>query len=226
MTDDSVKDLRGKMDDPDNLTPLRERAWSFMPEGAREIVSTAPIIPAVVSKAKVIAAEHPDFIRSDQGQVIGVFPEKEIFYGPSAGSNELRELIAKFWTLAYRLEGKPGIPPGGLKMSHVAIVSGATEGLSILLNLFAHNQKVGIMHHHWSNYKGIIRNSGGEPVVVSLFDEDYAFDPEGAEKTIRSEKVTSLLINFPANPSGDVLNDDELKAQGLQEGAAIFKVKN
>jgi len=66
-------------------TPLLERAWAYMSEGIRQTISSEPIIPAIASKAKVIAAQNPGFIRSDQGQVVGVFPEKEIYYGPSAG---------------------------------------------------------------------------------------------------------------------------------------------
>ena len=34
-------------------------------------------------------------------------------------------------------------------------------------------------------------------------------DLEAAENTIKTEGVTSLLINFPTNPSGDVLSRDE-----------------
>jgi aspartate/methionine/tyrosine aminotransferase len=192
-------------------TPLLERAWATMPEGIRKTLSSEPIIPAIAAKAKKIAAEKPDFIRSDQGQIVGVFPEKEVYYGPSAGLEELRELVGQFWTYAYRLKSRPGLPPSGLNREHVAIVSGATEGLAILMHLFAHNQNVGLMSLHWSNYKGIIQNAGGNPIVLDLFDKDYNPDFDKAEKFIEENKITSLLINFPNNPSGDVLSVEELE---------------
>ncbi len=191
-------------------SPLLERAWATMPAGIRKTLSSEPIIPAIAAKAKRIAAEKPDFIRSDQGQIVGIFPEKEIYYGPSAGLEELRELVGQFWTYAYKLKNKPGIPPGGLDKKNVAIVSGATEGLAILMHLFAYNQNVGLMSLHWSNYKGIIQNAGGNPIVVNLFDKNYHPDFESAEKFIEENKITSLLINFPNNPSGDVLSVEEL----------------
>ena len=191
-------------------TPLLERAWATMPEGIRKTLSSEPIIPAIAAKAKRIAVEKPDFIRSDQGQIVGVFPEKEVYYGPSAGLEELRELVGQFWTHAYRLKNRPGIPPEGLDKKHVAIVSGATEGLAILMHLFANNQNVGLMSLHWSNYKGIIQNAGGNPIVIDLFDKNYNPDFERAEKFIGENKITSLLINFPNNPSGDVLSVEEL----------------
>jgi aspartate/methionine/tyrosine aminotransferase len=194
---------------------LLRKIWSLMPEGIRQTVSSEPIIPAIAARAKTIAASRPDFIRSDQGQVVGIFPEKEIFYGPSAGLEELRGLVARFWTFAYRLKEKPGIPPSGLDKKHIAIVSGATEGLSIVMHLIAFRQNVGLMSLYWSNYKGIIRNAGGNPIVVPLFDADYKIDFKKAEKLIKEKKITSLLINFPNNPSGDVLSDEEMA--GLAE---------
>jgi aspartate/methionine/tyrosine aminotransferase len=191
-------------------TPLVEQAWATMPEGIKKTLSSEPIIPAIAAKAKKIAAEKSDFIRSDQGQIVGVFPKKEIYYGPSAGLEELRELVGQFWTYAYRLKSKPGLPPEGLDKKHVAIASGATEGLAILMHLFAYNQNVGLLSLHWSNYKGIIQNAGGNPIVIDLFDKNYNPDFKRAEKFIKENKITSLLINFPNNPSGDVLSVEEL----------------
>ena len=191
-------------------TPLVEQAWATMPEGIKKTLSSEPIIPAIAAKAKKIAAEKSDFIRSDQGQIVGVFPKKEIYYGPSAGLEELRELVGQFWTYAYRLKNRPGVPPEGLDKKHVAITSGATEGLAILMHLFAYNQNVGLMSLHWSNYKGIIQNASGNPIVIDLFDKNYNPDFERAEKFIEENKITSILINFPNNPSGDVLSVKEL----------------
>jgi aspartate/methionine/tyrosine aminotransferase len=196
-------------------SPLLKRAWSLMPEGIRQTAASEPIIPAIAARAKMIAASNPDFIRSDQGQVVGIFPEKEIFYGPSAGLEELRDLVARFWTNAYRLKGRPGLPAPGLDKRNVAIVSGATEGLAIIMHLVAFQQNVGLMPLYWSNYKGIIRNAGGNPVVVELFDKDYKINFKNVERIIKEKEITSLLINFPNNPSGDVLTDEEMA--GLAE---------
>ena len=196
---------------PELKSPLLDRAWTYMPEGMRQTVTSEPIIPAIAAKAKVIAAQNPDFIRSDQGQVVGILPDKEVYYGPSSGLEELRELVGRFWTYAYQLKNKPGIPSQGLDKKNVAIVSGATEGLAIVMHLFAFRQNVGLMPLYWSNYKGIILNAGGNPVVVKFFDENYRVDFKNVEQIIRKNKITSLLINFPNNPSGDVLTEDELQ---------------
>jgi aspartate/methionine/tyrosine aminotransferase len=192
-------------------TPLLEIALSTMPDGIRQTISSEPIIPTIAAKAKVIAQQNPEFIRSDQGQILDIYPDKEIYYGPSAGLEELRELIGRFWTLTYRLKGKPGIPPDGLHKKNVAIVTGATEGLSIVMHLVASQQNVGLLPLYWSNYRGIILNAGGNPIILDFFDENYNPDFEKVQRQIEQQNITSLLINFPTNPSGDVLSDSEME---------------
>lgn len=192
-------------------TPLLEIAFAYMPYGIRQTISSEPIIPAIAAKAKAIAQLNPAFIRSDQGQIFDIFPEREIYYGPSAGLEELRELIGRFWTLTYRLKGKTGIPPEGLDKKHVAIVTGATEGLSIVMHLVAHRQNVGLLPIYWSNYRGIILNAGGNPVILDFFDENYNPDFDKIQSQIEQHNITSLLLNFPTNPSGDVLTEREME---------------
>jgi aspartate/methionine/tyrosine aminotransferase len=192
-------------------TPLLEIALSTMPDGIRQTISSEPIIPTIAAKAKVIAQQNPEFIRSDQGQILDIYPDKEIYYGPSAGLEELRELIGRFWTLTYRLKGKPGIPPDGLHKKNVAIVTGATEGLSIVMHLVASQQNVGLLPLYWSNYRGIILNAGGNPIILDFFDENYNPDFEKVQRQIEQQNITSLLINFPTNPSGDVLSESEME---------------
>ncbi len=191
-------------------TPLLEIAESSMPDGIRQTISSEPIIPAIAAKAKVIAQKNPAFIRSDQGQILDIFPDREIYYGPSAGLEELRELLGRFWTLTYRLKGKPGIPPEGLGKKNVAIVTGATEGLSIVMHLIANRQNIGLLPLYWSNYRGVILNAGGHPIILNFFDENYNPDFDKIQSQIEEHKITSLLINFPTNPSGDVLTEDEM----------------
>jgi aspartate/methionine/tyrosine aminotransferase len=206
---------------------LLDQTWKFVTEGIRQTLSSDPIIPAIAAKAKRIVPENPGFIRSDQGQIIGIYPEKEIYYGPSSGLEELRNLVGKFWTYAYDLKGKPGIPEQGLDHQNVAIVSGATEGLSIVMHLVASGQNVGLMPLYWSNYKGVIRNAGGNPIVIDFFDQDYNVDFDRIKRTVIDKKITSILINFPNNPSGDVLTEEELnKLTALAEETGLIIISD
>lgn len=190
--------------EPGDIDPLLRSIWKYTSSGMREVIASEPIIPAVVRRAKAIAKENPDFVRSDQGQVIGIFPEKEILYGPSAGFDELRELVAKFWTYGYKLKEK-------LNKDNVAICSGATEALSIILRLIAYKHNIGVMPIYWSNYKGIITSAGGKSIIINIFDKNGDLDIETTQSTIKSNNIIALLINFPLNPSGDTLKENEIR---------------
>jgi len=196
----------------DNAEAIRRLAWESMPQAMQRTVTSVPAIPQIAARAKAAAAAHPGFIRGDQGQVVGVMPDREVYYGPSSGLPELRRLVGRFWTLAYGLRGRDGLPEDGLEAEHVAIVSGATEGLAILMRVLAPDRAVGVQRYHWGNYRNIIAHAGGEVVVLDFFTPDGRFDLEGLSTTIQATGVRTLLVNFPANPTGDVLSDDELAA--------------
>ena len=194
----------------DTTSPILRIAWEAMPQAMRSTVRTAPVIPQIAARAKAAAARYPDFVRGDQGQVVDVMPDREVYYGPSSGQPELRDLVARFWTLAYDLRGREGLPESGLDARHVAIVSGATEGLAILMRLLAPNRSVGVQRFCWGNYRNLIAHAGGEPVTLDFFTPDGGFDRDGLDAAVVAFDIRTLLVNFPANPTGDVLSDDEL----------------
>jgi aminotransferase len=196
----------------DTAQPILRIAWDAMPLAMRRTVTSAPVIPQIAARAKAAAAEHPDFVRGDQGQVVGVMPDREVYYGPSSGLLDLRLLVARFWTLAYDLCGRDGLPEKGLEAEHVAIVSGATEGIAILMRMLAPDRAVGVQRFCWGNYRNIIAHAGGEAVTLDFFTPDGSFDVAGLTAAIEASKIQTLLVNFPANPTGDVLSDDELTA--------------
>jgi aspartate/methionine/tyrosine aminotransferase len=192
--------------------PILEAAWRAMPPAMQNTVTSDPVIPQIAARAKAAAAANPGFVRGDQGQVVGVMPDREIYYGPSSGLPELRRLVARFWTLAYGLQGCSGLPEPGLGPEHVAIVSGATEGVAIVMRLLAPGRTVGVQRYFWGNYRNIIAHAGGEIEVLDFFSEDGSFDRAGLAEAITSAGVGTVLVNFPANPTGDLLYDDELAA--------------
>jgi aspartate/methionine/tyrosine aminotransferase len=183
-----------------------------MPQAMRHTVNSAPVIPQIAARAKAAAAEHPGFVRGDQGQVVGVMPDREVYYGPSSGLPELRCLVARFWTLAYHLRGCIGLPENGLEAEHVAIVSGATEGIAILMRLLAPGRAIGVQRFCWGNYHNIIAHAGGEARTLDFFAPDGSLDVNGVTAAIEAANIRTLLVNFPANPTGDVLSDEELAA--------------
>jgi aminotransferase len=197
-------------DEHTSAQPILTAAWQAMPPAMRDTVSSAPVIPQIAAKAKAAATTNPGFVRGDQGQVVGVMPDREVYYGPSSGLPELRRLVGRFWTLAYGLQGTEGLPENGLGTEHVAIVSGATEGAAIVMRVLARGRRVGVQRFFWGNYRNIISHAGGEVKVLDFFSDDGTFDRAGLATAIQSSDIRVLLVNFPANPTGDLLYDDEL----------------
>ena len=170
-----------------------------------DVVRAQPIIPAIAQKAAVIARQNPNFVRSDQGQVLGMMPEYEIPYGPPGGLPVLRNLVARYWQHRFKLKNKLG-------PENVCITTGATEALSINLRIVSPGQPVGINWIYWSNYKGIIHISGGTPVMVPLFDSDGNLTLDKAAGFVTEHGIRTILLNFPANPSGEGLLPQEYEA--------------
>jgi aspartate/methionine/tyrosine aminotransferase len=95
------------------------------------------------------------------------------------------------------------------------------------MHLVASGQNVGLMPLYWSNYKGVIRNAGGNPIVIPFFDNEYKVDFDQIKRTIAEKKITSILINFPNNPSGDVLTEEELnKLTALAEEMGLIIISD
>ncbi|MFC2173424.1 pyridoxal phosphate-dependent aminotransferase [Acidobacteriota bacterium] len=174
----------------------------MMPQQMKEVVSSQPIIPVIAARAKEIIKKESNFVRSDQGQILEISKELEIPYGPSNGLPELREAVASFWNAFYELY----LP---LDSDNVCIVTGATEGLSLVLKLVSYREKIGILPLHWSNYRGIIKACHGEPVVIDIFDNRGNLDLDMAEDQVRQHGIRTLLVNFPTNPTGESLDRSE-----------------
>lgn len=79
-----------------------------------------------------------------------------------------------------------------------------------LLRLFAPGKRVGLQRLHWGNYRNIVKHAGGEPVVIDYFGTDGSLDIEGIARTVAANEIQTLVLNFPANPTGDCLSDEEL----------------
>lgn len=61
----------------------------------------------------------------------------------------------------------------------------------------------------WVSYAPIVQASGGVPVHVGLsYDDDYKLSADILEKAV-SDKTKMLIINYPCNPTGKILHEDE-----------------
>ncbi|MBA1336564.1 MAG: Aspartate aminotransferase [Firmicutes bacterium] len=124
-------------------------------------------------------------------------------YTANAGLIELREAIAR------KLERDNGIKAD--PVNGIIVTSGGMGALSLaMLTLVEKNDEVILPDPSWCNYTSHVILAGGKPVYVPLREENgFMLTAEDIEQRI-TPKSKVLLINSPANPTGAVINRDEM----------------
>src|SRR6266704_5088818 len=135
-------------------------------------------------------------------------------YGPSAGLAEVREAIAKHIA---ETRGVPVMP------EEVVVTPGAKPIMFFtILALIAPGDEVIYPNPGFPIYESVINFVGGVPVPVPLREETgFGFDLELFEKAV-SKKTKLIIINSPQNPTGGVLEMDQLGR--IAELAAHFQI--
>ncbi len=192
--------------------PTLDHLRQLLPDHFLRVVDRRSDIPAMAGEAAVRAGEHPGFVRGDIGQILGVFPEEEVRYGTPVGLPSLRAVLAELWTRTYDLAGVGGLGPEGLRAEHVAITTGAAQGLSLLFACLATGEVVGLPRGHWENYTNGVELARGTPVLVDFFDDAGRLDIPGLRRAVTEHGIHLLLLNFPCNPTGAVLDEGEVVA--------------
>lgn len=150
-----------------------------------------------------LAGGEPDFATPERisAAAIRSLREGNTHYVIGPGIPELRSAIAN------KLRTENGIDcaedcvlvtPGGKNAIYLAVHALLSEG-----------DEAVILNPAWVSYEPIVIAAGGVPVFVDLdYRSDYRITAEALEKAV-SEKTRLLIINYPNNPSGRILHEDE-----------------
>lgn len=128
-------------------------------------------------------------------------------YPPMAGIPALRKQVAE------KVESLYG--PQYDETNEITITSGATEALMASFLALVHpGDEVIVIEPFYDLYIPAIELAGGVPKVVSLLAPDdsnayYRVDWQQVEDAITA-KTRMLVLNFPHNPTGIVLNETDL----------------
>jgi methionine aminotransferase len=126
-------------------------------------------------------------------------------YAPMAGVAALREAIARKNEALYGHRHDPD--------SEITVTAGATQAIMTAVLALVHpGDEVIVLEPVYDSYVPAIELAGGIPVYVPLdHARGYAPDWERVRRAI-SPQTRLLMINFPHNPTGRVLRDDDLAA--------------
>jgi N-succinyldiaminopimelate aminotransferase len=125
-------------------------------------------------------------------------------YPPNPGIPELRAAIAAHQQRFYGQSVDPD--------SEIVVTTGATEAIAAaLLGLVDPGDEVIALEPFYDSYAAGIAMAGGRRVGITLRAPDFRLDVDRLRDAV-TDRTRLILLNSPHNPTGTVLNRDELQA--------------
>jgi methionine aminotransferase len=123
-------------------------------------------------------------------------------YAPMPGVASLRAALSM---KIERLYGRRYDPD-----TEITITSGATAGIFSTLSAFVRpGDEVVLFQPCYDSYVPVVQLNGGSPVFVTLRCPDYRIDWDEVRRAI-SPRTRMLVLNSPHNPTGMVLDRDDM----------------
>jgi len=125
-------------------------------------------------------------------------------YTSSLGLLELREAIASHYHDTYGVEVSPG---------RIVITSGSSPAMLLAFTaILERGDRVILSDPHYACYPNFLLHLDAEPVFITTKPEEM-FQCTAAEVSTRIDSGTrAIIINSPANPTGTLIDREELRA--------------
>ena len=183
--------------------PLNEKITGIKPSGIRKFFDIVSEMDDAIS----LGVGEPDFdtpwhIR-DEG--ISTLEKGRTFYTSNAGLKELRVEIAKYLDRRFHLQYDP--------LNEILITVGGSEGIDNAFRaMIDPGDEVLIPQPSYVSYEPCCILAGGVPVIIELQEKDqFRLTPEALEAAI-TPKTKILVLPFPNNPTGAVMEKSDLEA--------------
>lgn len=123
-------------------------------------------------------------------------------YAPMPGILELRKAISKKNKETYTVEYDPD--------TEITVTAGATQALFTVISAFIkENDEVIVFEPAYDSYIPAVELNGGTVRYAELKHPDYHIDWNEVRMLI-NQKTRMIIINTPHNPTGSVLNAEDL----------------
>ena len=183
------------------------------------------IVMDVLERAHELARQGRDIIHMEIGEPDFPTPEciceaakeaisrGETHYTHSLGLLELREAICEHYHEKYGVSIDP---------DRILVTSGTSPALfMVFAALLEAGEEVIMTDPHYPCYPNFAEFLGARPSRVKGYEEDgFQLRPEAVKKNI-GPKTRAILINSPANPTGNLLSEDRM-AEISQLGPPII----
>ena len=182
---------------------LNPSVVQLKPSGIRRFFDIAETMEDVVS----LGVGEPDFSTPWQIRKEGItaLEQSHTRYTANRGLMKLRTTIANYigrkYDLHYRPETEILVTVGGSEAIDMAIRSVVSEGDEVI-----------IPQPSYVCYEPITKLAGGTPVIVETKAEDrFKLTPEALKVAI-TPKTKALILPYPCNPTGAIMERDDLLA--------------
>ncbi|MBZ5589103.1 MAG: pyridoxal phosphate-dependent aminotransferase [Acidobacteriia bacterium] len=183
---------------------ISHRAVSIQESPIRKL---APLAAAARNRGTTIyhlnigqpdVATPPEFLRA-----VASFKDKVLEYGPSDGLPELREAMSAYFA-RYEIALDP---------REILIANGGSEAIHFAFNVVAdEGEEIIIPEPFYTNYNGYAEMANLKVVPVRTHAEDgFHLPPDGVLDGAVTPRTRAILICSPNNPTGTVLNWEELE---------------
>jgi aminotransferase len=186
---------------------ISRRVAAVPPSGIRKFFDIAATMPDVIS----LGIGEPDFVTPDVIRQAGIasLERGETRYTSNSGILELRQAIAAKWAQLYGVAYDPE--------SEALVTVGGSEALYLALTaLLNPGDEVIIPQPCFVSYEAEVLFAGGVAVPIAT-EAATTFQVTGAQlEAAITPQTTAILINYPNNPTGAVLD-----RQRIREIAAV-----
>jgi aminotransferase len=180
---------------------VAKRVTAVPPSGIRKFFDIAATMKDVIS----LGIGEPDFVSPPKAIEAGVaaLQRGETAYTSNSGLAELREAIARYIKGLYGIEYDP--------QTELLITVGVSEALYLTVTATINvGDEVIIPEPSFVSYAPEVIFAGGVPVMLpTRVEEDFQVSPQAIEAAI-TPKTKAILIGYPNNPTGAVLERERL----------------
>lgn len=180
---------------------ILDNVKNMPPSGIRKYFDLINEMEDVIS----LGVGEPDFVTPWNVREAGIYSLEQghTHYSSNAGFIELREEISKYLNRRFSLRYNP--------KDEILVTVGGSEGIDLALRaLVGPGDEVIIPEPSFVAYKGCTAFTGATAKTIDLrAEDDFKLTPELLEKAI-TEKTKVVIIPFPNNPTGAIMNKEEL----------------
>ncbi|WP_462410880.1 aminotransferase [Neobacillus sp. Marseille-QA0830] len=181
---------------------LSETVKDLQPSGIRKFFDLASSMEGVIS----LGVGEPDFVTPWNVREAAILSLEQGFtsYTANPGLLELREEIAKYLSTRFFVQYNPA--------NQIIVTIGASQGLDLAFRtILSPGDEVLIVEPAFVAYAPLVSIAGGKPVAISTSPENgFKVTPEQLEQKI-TDRTKAILISSPNNPTGSMLNKQELE---------------